>query len=65
MGVTAWAYLCEACGHLASRHRLALRGRIKPGPYDCDLCNCAIPRNAPMKALTKREFERMFPKEDA
>jgi hypothetical protein len=52
-----YAYMCEACKHEASRHRLVKGGDIKAGPYRCQRCECEIPQDAPMYTLSQRQYE--------
>lgn len=52
-----YAYLCDACVHLASRHGLVEDGDLRAGPYQCRDCNCEIPQDAPVTGMTKRRYE--------
>lgn len=53
----AYAYLCDACAHLASRHGLAEDGDLRAGPYQCRDCSCEIAQDAPVTAMSKRQYE--------
>lgn len=53
-GVYAW--VCDACGHLASRHVAT----NQPGAAFTCPCGCVLPplRKAPMTGLSREEFEK-------
>ncbi|MGH9251884.1 MAG: zinc ribbon domain-containing protein [Acidimicrobiales bacterium] len=51
-----YAYICDACQHEASHHRLIKGGDVKAGPYRCRRCSCEIAQNAPMHGLSEGQY---------
>lgn len=56
---TAYASLCDSCGHLMSRHSLvAGAASLRLGPYRCRDCKCKISQDSPSTGLSKAQYER-------
>ena len=59
MSAHPYASLCDACGHLASRHLLAPEGDLQAGPYRCQHCDCATTQDGPFTPISKQQYQRI------
>ena len=56
----AYAYVCDACRHLVSRHGLLPLAPSVFGPYRCRDCGCEIPQSSRVRAVSREDFEAAF-----
>lgn len=61
MARQAYAYVCDMCDHLASRHYLTPQAANINGPYACSHreCDCQISQSGPMYGITEATFNRV------
>ena len=62
--MSAYAYVCRSCGHLATQHLLIEGGELVAGPYRC-VCGCEIRQDVPMRSLSREQYERFVASERA
>lgn len=58
-----YAYVCQSCHHLASRHFMAPDASdVVAGPYRCSHqdCVCAISQADPVSGISEAEFDLRF-----
>lgn len=63
--MSAYAYLCSVCHHLATRHLLAAEATsVVDGPYRCTHpdCPCEIDQRTPLHGINKATCEAILAK---
>jgi hypothetical protein len=56
--VSPYAYLCDKCGHLVSRHGLVRGAESVQGPYRCRDCECEMSQTDPVTGLGYADYHR-------
>ena len=57
----AYAYICRACDHPMSRHRLVKGAEsVVDGPYACQHCPCKVAQKAPTYPLSESDYNARF-----
>lgn len=54
-----WAWVCHACQHYASAHRLKPGADLHDGPYLCP-CGCQISQSSPLYTISRAEDRDSF-----
>lgn len=54
--IGAYAFICRLCDHRVVFHTSPVEDLHK-GLYSCQLCDCVITQDSPVKELTKGQYE--------